>query len=237
MSPRRVNDRVRAVFVIMADMRTGIIYCATTPSGKQYVGQTVQALAARRAQHYSDARRGKETPLARALRKYGAAVEWEVIAEPPVSCLNEYEQFHIAYRGTRAPAGLNSTAGGDKPPSAKGRKLSPKARQNIARGKRGKNNPMKRPEVVAKNKRARKLGGKPFHKHTEAEKEARRAQRREYYRDPENRRRQSERMTAWWAQRTLADRAAHAGKTRRHNMANPVARDPETGRFVGRAND
>lgn len=192
-------------------MTHGIIYCATSPSGKRYVGQSRGTLAARRRKHYADARNGSESHFHRALRKYGDKMHWAIIAEPPLHCLNEYEQFYIAEFGCRAPVGYNGTDGGDNPPNMSGRKLSPQACANIAAGKRGDKNPMKRPEVAAKNHRRRKLNGTPFPKRTEAQKEAERARRRAFYADPENRRKQSERMRLWWQER----RAATAAENRR----------------------
>lgn len=53
-------------------MKTGIIYMATSPSGKNYIGRTTQRLKNRKYKHYSDSF-GKlyNTKFSRAIRKYG----------------------------------------------------------------------------------------------------------------------------------------------------------------------
>lgn len=48
-----------------------IIYAATSPSGKTYIGQTVQGLRRRWAQHSADSRRGVKSHFMNALRKHG----------------------------------------------------------------------------------------------------------------------------------------------------------------------
>lgn len=53
----------------------GIVYRATAPSGKQYIGQTTTTLAERKRHGY-----GSNQPFTRAIAKYGAAIEWEVLA-------------------------------------------------------------------------------------------------------------------------------------------------------------
>ena len=56
----------------------GIIYKATSPSGKCYIGQTTQSIVARIRQHYADTKSG--TAFANALCKYGWRIEWEVLS-------------------------------------------------------------------------------------------------------------------------------------------------------------
>lgn len=65
-------------------------------NGKFYVGKTVN-LKARKATHFSHARRGFNGPLYAAIRKYGEDnFEFEVIAECPNDlCAQEHELMYI----------------------------------------------------------------------------------------------------------------------------------------------
>jgi len=49
-----------------------LVYSLTSPSGKRYIGQTVQSLTARWWQHRHNAKRGVKSHLYTAMRKYGA---------------------------------------------------------------------------------------------------------------------------------------------------------------------
>ena len=89
----------------------GIIYKVTAPSGRCYVGQTTQTLAARRSQH--NKKDDHCTLLLRAIRKYGDRMEWSVIA-----CAANKEDLDFAERelirqhNTLAPHGYNLMDGG-----------------------------------------------------------------------------------------------------------------------------
>lgn len=57
-----------------------IIYKATSPSGKIYIGQTIQELKNRIKSHKSYAKNGSNTYFYRAVRKYGFEnFKWEII--------------------------------------------------------------------------------------------------------------------------------------------------------------
>jgi hypothetical protein len=62
---------------------TGIIYKVTSPSGKVYIGQTIQSLHIRRLKHESTARcnnrREYKSKFSCAIRKYGNKLKWEVL--------------------------------------------------------------------------------------------------------------------------------------------------------------
>ena len=91
-----------------------IIYRATAPSGKAYIGQTISTLARRRKQHECDARRGSDFPFHRAIRKYGKAIKWEVIAKADsIAALNALEAMYIALCNTLSPNGYNAKTGGE----------------------------------------------------------------------------------------------------------------------------
>ena len=52
-------------------MFIGIIYCATSPNGKKYYGQTVQGLEKRKQRHKRDLLKGINWIFYQALKKYG----------------------------------------------------------------------------------------------------------------------------------------------------------------------
>lgn len=91
------------------------VYCHTSPSGKRYVGQSRKGLAARWREHVSEASQGSDTPLHRAIRKYGAGAFRAELLEQCDTQASAYaaERRWIAQRGTMAPAGYNATAGGE----------------------------------------------------------------------------------------------------------------------------
>lgn len=89
----------------------GIIYMFTSPSNKSYIGQTIQALEARRSQHvHSKCCR----LLHHAIAKYGINnFKCEVLTECSDDELNENEAFFIKKYNTLTPNGYNLTTGGD----------------------------------------------------------------------------------------------------------------------------
>lgn len=103
-------------------MDMGEIYCVTSPSGKQYVGQCVKLLsngkpwgtANRWRDHVRDAERKNYCrSLCRAINKYGAdKFIVEVLIECHISELNDYEIFYIEELNTLSPNGYNLTEGG-----------------------------------------------------------------------------------------------------------------------------
>lgn len=88
----------------------GILYQLTSPSGKRYIGVTVQRMAKRWGRHRYDARRGSNLPIHRAIRKYGPD-------RFTISILAVVENEHLKDTEIRAIATLrpeyNVTAGGD----------------------------------------------------------------------------------------------------------------------------
>jgi predicted GIY-YIG superfamily endonuclease len=101
-------------------MREGIIYCVTSPSGKKYIGRTIQKLNRRKFAHNALARGTSKLYFHNAIRKYGPKeMIWEVIEtrshEDPkklIEILNELEIFHIDAYETLYPDGYNLTEGG-----------------------------------------------------------------------------------------------------------------------------
>lgn len=94
----------------------GIIYIATSPSGKKYVGQTIHTMEHRWNQHVNDSRTRKGhqcTALHNAIRKYGAHRFTVIVA---VECDNEelddWEIMMIEEENSLYPNGYNLTKGG-----------------------------------------------------------------------------------------------------------------------------
>lgn len=147
----------------MTAMRIGIIYCATTPSGKRYVGQTIETLARRISRHKSSA----QCPaIHAAVKKYGDAMEWRILAMVGEPFLDDTERMYI---GLLSPE-LNLTAGGEGgKPTAKSRaktsatlKGKPKPprtaehRANHSASLRGKKRAPRSPEWCAKLSQAKR---------------------------------------------------------------------------------
>lgn len=95
----------------------GIIYKATFPNGKVYIGQTTRTLNARKIGHLNDLCRDK-CAFHRAIHKYGADnVEWETIdIADSIDELNEKEiywiNFYKSYIHGKDSMGYNLTLGG-----------------------------------------------------------------------------------------------------------------------------
>lgn len=96
----------------------GCVYLITSPSGKQYVGQTVYTAEERWRQHIWDALRGNsDTIFHKAIRKFGPDnFTHEVICDRIYDTgeLNSAEIEAIAENGTLFPGGYNMTSGGDR---------------------------------------------------------------------------------------------------------------------------
>ena len=123
-------------------MRYGIIYKATSPSGKVYIGQTIGRLEDRINRHRREAQT-KHYAFANALIKYGSAIVWEVLySNVPEDQLDNMERWVIANYDSY-DNGYNSTLGGDdNPMKYEGCRLK------VAESKRGK----KLPDVSARMK-------------------------------------------------------------------------------------
>lgn len=131
-------------------MKTGIIYKATSPSGKSYIGKTIQNFKRRIQRHYRDSNKYSYC-FARAIKKYGVKNwVWEILYDNvPLCQLNNMETWCIANHDTYY-SGYNSTLGGENNPSydpairakisasSLGRKHTKEWKENMS----GKNNPM-----------------------------------------------------------------------------------------------
>ena len=93
--------------------RTAIVYQITSPSGKRYIGVTVQGLVTRWADHRLRAKKGATTPLHAAIRKYGAELfDVKTLVMADWNYANELEATLIAEMGTQVPNGYNLASGG-----------------------------------------------------------------------------------------------------------------------------
>ena len=116
-------------------MNLGIIYRATSPSGKCYVGQTVQELKVRKRCHQADSKR-HDYAFARAIKKYGIeCFNWEVICEDVLEKhLDEYEIFYIDFYSSFR-MGYNGDEGGK---TRKGFKHTEETKIKMSKAKKGK---------------------------------------------------------------------------------------------------
>jgi group I intron endonuclease len=94
-----------------------IIYrIINTLNNKCYIGKTTYSLSVRKSNHISDAKKGSNQYIHKAIRKYGEEhFTFEVLDD---SCeteteLNEHEMFWIKFLHTKAPDGYNLTEGGE----------------------------------------------------------------------------------------------------------------------------
>ena len=146
------------------EYKFGWIYVITNlVNSKKYVGQTVRELRARWAGHLQAARRGGDSALCRAIRKYG---EENFIIEPICNCdidqLCKLEVSYIAAWNTATSGnGYNLTIGGDgvnpteeirakMSVSAKRRAATPEGRANLAACTRAALDPNVRSRLEAK---------------------------------------------------------------------------------------
>lgn len=88
----------------------GYVYCITSPSGKKYIGQTINSVAKRFAQHCQthDCR-----ALYGAIQKYGKEqLSIETLIEVNNQLLDYYETKFITMYDTMVPNGYNIRSGG-----------------------------------------------------------------------------------------------------------------------------
>jgi len=94
----------------------GLIYKATNKiNNKCYIGQTINKIDLRIAQHKCDANSNKYNMIFhKAIQKYGFDnFEWEVLAECNNNDLNEQEKYWIKYWNSNRINGYNMTDGGE----------------------------------------------------------------------------------------------------------------------------
>lgn len=91
----------------------GVIYCLTSPSGKQYIGQTKRAFIKRLNEHKKCI--SGCIILNNAIQKYGFdSFTYEVLVETNNLFLNNYEKDFINMFNTMEPNGYNVRSGGSQ---------------------------------------------------------------------------------------------------------------------------
>lgn len=91
----------------------GIVYKYTSPSGKSYIGQTVNSLAERAKGVISGKGYKKCSVFWKAIQKYSFTnFSVEILCEVPIDELNEWEKYYISFFNTLVPKGYNLSYGG-----------------------------------------------------------------------------------------------------------------------------
>lgn len=85
-------------------------------NGKVYIGQTIEPLAVRWRKHRSSARKGAQTRIAKAIRKYGEK-SFKVVEVGKAESRDHLNEMEVAvidlFESTNPDKGYNITAGGD----------------------------------------------------------------------------------------------------------------------------
>ena len=131
--------------------KNGIIYKATSPSGKIYIGKTTVGLEKRKYYHFKRAE-NNHCKISNAINKYGDLLVWEVLYDNvPLGLLNVTEQWTIAQYDS-FNSGYNGTLGGDGisdmseeirnkiAQSRIGKKASPETRKKLSESRKGNKN-------------------------------------------------------------------------------------------------
>jgi len=118
----------------------GVIYKATSPSGKVYIGQTIEMVSTRIKRHYADANRSScgnyKCKFYNALRKYGNKVTWECLLVVEDSLLDDIEIEEISKYGSFVN-GYNTTIGGQGK-GTRGMRHSEESKRKMSKAHSGK---------------------------------------------------------------------------------------------------
>lgn len=132
----------------------GIIYKATSPSGKVYIGQTTQPMLKRRSRHYSDAYNGKISKLCSAIRKYGDRIVWETVQDNiTIDKLDKAEIFYID-KYNSYNNGYNMTIGGQNP------QLTKTAKKKISKFNKGRRHSERTKRKMSETHKGMHVGSK-----------------------------------------------------------------------------
>jgi group I intron endonuclease len=136
-------------------MKTGLIYKATSPSGKVYVGQTTQILEKRKKEHLKFSKI-TNTKLYIAMRKHGFEnFKWEIIEDNIPEELLSIKECEWIQGLNSFICGYNGTIGGDKPNI-----FAPERNLKISIALKGK----KKSEQHIKNNSLSHMGQPPWNK-------------------------------------------------------------------------
>ncbi len=117
---------------------TGIIYRATSPNNKNYIGKTTRTLQKRKREHIARSQNPKlktyHTYFSKALRKYDANnFTWTILHQNvPEVKLDKLEQHEIKAHDSRWN-GYNLTYGGDGGATNLGKKMCPTTRKKMSK--------------------------------------------------------------------------------------------------------
>ena len=149
-----------------------LVYVATSPSGKKYIGKTIESFAKRKSCHLWHADNGSSFPFHKALRKYGDAIAWEVYkSELSEDEANIIEKNLIIDFNTFGGDGYNCTNGGDgssgfvhtkktkdsMSKNRKGIKFSEERNKKISKSLTGKKRPQKVKDKVSNSLKGNKV--------------------------------------------------------------------------------
>jgi len=95
-------------------MNSYLVYKATSPSNKVYIGLTGKTLSMRKDQHESLTKSNKVRPFQMALKKYSFNFQWEIVEEGlTLEQAEDREKYYISlYRSTDRDFGYNLSPGG-----------------------------------------------------------------------------------------------------------------------------
>lgn len=94
-------------------MRLGIIYRATSPSGKCYIGSTLNLLNIRISGHTHTANTlNSKSKFSKAIRKYGRSLKWEILHRNIPENLLEHLEFDEIEVHNSCNQGYNSSPTG-----------------------------------------------------------------------------------------------------------------------------
>ena len=93
----------------------GIVYKATSPSGKVYIGITITPLKERKRTHLRSVKNGSGRPFHNAIRKYkmrnikweiiGEADTWSDLCELEIRCIEQFDSYRNGYNLTKGGEG------------------------------------------------------------------------------------------------------------------------------------
>ena len=141
--------------------QTGIVYIATSPSGKSYVGMTTTGLPTRKRKHARKAQKTADnTPFLNALRKYGDEIRWDtLISGVPVRLLGAVERraievYNVVAAGYNVREGGTGGGGLSADTAARERQIAALVRSNRARAGKGTRGPLsaEHKQLILKNR-------------------------------------------------------------------------------------
>lgn len=97
--------------------KKGLLYKVTSPSGKVYVGKTIQDLNTRKLRHLRESKKESNNYFHNAIKKYGSALKWEIIQDNidesqlsnmEIYYINKFDSYNNGYNSTQGGEGGNT---------------------------------------------------------------------------------------------------------------------------------